>query len=81
MLHSSPRKAKKKKKKKTQIKSNIHQIMWNVKQKQKNIGMVSVFEKKWSVLLFPSRFPFFLLIQLELLKWKFVLELFIQHQE
>ena len=65
MLHSSPRKAKKKKKDSNKIQHPPNYVKCKTK---KNVGMVSVFEKKWSVLSFPSRFPFFLLIQLELLK-------------
>ena len=53
MLHSSPRKAKKK----DSNKSNIDQIMWNVKQKQKNVGMVSVFEKNGLFCRFLADFP------------------------
>ena len=75
MLHSSPRKAKKMDSNKIQHPPNYVKCKTN----KKNVGMVSVFEKKQSVLSFPSwslkemigdtrraDFPFF--IQLELLK-------------
>lgn len=87
MLHSNPRKAEKKK----DSKSNIHQIMWNVKQKQKTLAWFLCLKRNGlfcrflaslkETTDFPGKadFPFFLLIQLELLKWKFVLELFIQY--
>ena len=50
MLHSNPRKAEKKKGLKIQHPPNYVKC----KTKTKNVGMVSVFEKKWSVLSFPS---------------------------